>query len=344
MSANGQREDARIGRTLGKPQRLGYRRIVQLLVGLVIVPTGLILALGIVLLVLKEVQANVLYGLLLLSFVAISVTGIILVLVFLRREANLSELQADFVSKVSHELKTPLTAIRLFLETLERAKDDPEVQAQCIDGLVKESNRLTRLIDRLLDWGRMEAGRKYYDLQPDTVEGILNDAVAAFAPDRWPEMRFTMTLENDLPGVLADRVAMVEAVVNLLSNARKYGGHPEVILRGKRLGDRIAIEVQDDGNGVPLGEERRIFEKFYRVDDRLSRVREGSGLGLAIVKHAVKAHHGIVTVERARKRSLLRTGGAAATGKFTSGKSEPPDGTGDGSLFRILLPIAPPPK
>jgi two-component system phosphate regulon sensor histidine kinase PhoR len=307
-------------------QRLGYRRIVQLLVGLVIVPTSLILAIGILLIFIDEIKANALFGLLLLAFVAIALTGIILVLVFVRREANLSELQADFVSKVSHELKTPLTSIRLFLETLERNKEDAEVQAQCVDALVKESDRLTRLIDRLLDWGRMEAGRKYYDLKPDSLEEIVEDAVAEFAPDRWPEMEFSTEIESDLPKIMADRSALVDAIVNLLSNARKYGGVPVVTLRLKRIGDKIAIEVQDDGHGVPRGEEGRIFDKFYRVDDRLSRTREGSGLGLAIVKHAVRAHNGKVTVERVHRRSLM-----------PNGAETPP--LGEGSLFRILLPL-----
>src|SRR5579885_2126189 len=100
-------------------QRMGYRRIVQLLVYLVIIPAALLLSLGIVLMFLGEYQLNLVMGILVVSFVAWVVTGVILVLVFLRREANLSELQADFVSKVSHELRTPLTAIRLFSETLE---------------------------------------------------------------------------------------------------------------------------------------------------------------------------------------------------------------------------------
>ena len=105
-------------------QRLGYRRIVQLLVYLVIIPTGLLLSLGFILMFLGEGSINLLLGILTVTFVAVVVTGVILVLVFVRREANLSELQADFVSKVSHELRTPLTAIRLFAETIERSRTD----------------------------------------------------------------------------------------------------------------------------------------------------------------------------------------------------------------------------
>src|SRR5579863_8834415 len=136
-------------------QRLGYRRIVQLLVFLVIIPTVLMLLVGIVLMFIGK-DFNILFGVLTVSFVLVAVTGIVLVLVFLRREANLSELQADFVSKVSHELRTPLTSIRLFAETIERARGDQATVDQCLAGIGRETMRLTHRIERLLDWGRME--------------------------------------------------------------------------------------------------------------------------------------------------------------------------------------------
>src|SRR5688572_10386217 len=162
-------------------QRLGYRRIVQLLVYLVIIPTVLLLSLGIILLFV-EGRINLLFGILTVSFVSVVITGIVLVLVFVRREANLSELQADFISKVSHELKTPLTAIRLFAETLQRDDASAAARAKCSNLLVVESERLSKLIDRLLDWGRMEAGRKIYELRPERVSDVLEDAVRAYAP------------------------------------------------------------------------------------------------------------------------------------------------------------------
>ncbi len=277
----------------------GYRRIVSLLVFLVIVPTVLLLSLGIVLMTIGEAQANLLFGILTVAFVAVVVTGVVLVLVFIRRAANLSELQADFVSKVSHELRTPLTGIRLFVETLERAKDDRATQEKCIEQLSKESERLSRLIERLLDWGRMEAGRKMYDLREETVSGIIEESVAAFGPDRYPDLDFTVEVEENLPLVSADRAALVDAIGNLLSNARKYGGMPpSVRLRARLEGpDAVRIDVRDNGEGIPRGEQNRIFDKFYRIDDRLARMREGSGLGLAIVKHIVRAHGGRIELE-----------------------------------------------
>src|ERR1700728_4490749 len=151
----------------------------MLLVYLVIVPTVLLLLVGIVLMILGNVP--VLFGVLTVSFVLVAVTGIVLVLVFLRREANLSELQADFVSKVSHELRTPLTSIRLFVETMARARGDQTVQDQCLRALETETQRLTRRIERLLDWGRMEAGRKQFELHEESVAAVIEDSAQAFA-------------------------------------------------------------------------------------------------------------------------------------------------------------------
>jgi two-component system, OmpR family, phosphate regulon sensor histidine kinase PhoR len=242
----------------------------------------------------------------------------VLVLVFLRREANLSELQADFVSKVSHEFRTPLTSIRMFAETMQRTRGDQVTQDKCIDGLGRETERLVQVIERLLDWGRMEAGRKLFELHPQTAGNLVAHAVEAFAPvrDRTPDLDFAVHVDPDLPPFRADLGAMADAIGNLLNNALKYGGTPPVVrLRVCRVRQGVGIEVSDNGVGIPPIEHRRIFWKFYRIDDRLSREREGSGLGLAIVKHIVRAHRGRVQVESARGR---------------------------GTTFRIVLPVAAP--
>jgi two-component system phosphate regulon sensor histidine kinase PhoR len=282
-------------------QRLGYRRIVQLLVYLTIIPVALLLAIGIIQMFL-EARINLLFGILSVSFVAVAITGIVLVLVFVRREANLSELQADFVSKVSHELRTPLTAIRLFAETIDRPETDEETRRKLMTLLITESERLSKLIERLLDWGRMEAGRKIYELRPEKVEDIVNDALEAYRPQRdlAPEVELESKVDPDLPEVMVDRGAIADAVVNLLSNAQKYGGSPpRVKLTAAKDAEGVRIAVTDNGEGIPMPEHRRIFEKFYRIDDRLSRSKEGSGLGLAIVKHVARAHRARVIVDSA---------------------------------------------
>ncbi len=280
-------------------QRLGYRRIVQLLVYLIIIPTVLLLSIGIILMFV-EGRINLLFGILTVSFVSVVITGIVLVLVFVRREANLSELQADFVSKVSHDLRTPLTAIRLFAETLQRSETDAATREKCSTLLVAESERLTKMIERLLDWGRMEAGRKVYELKTETVADILDDVVKAYAPQLEVSrgVVFKVEASPNVPDVEVDRGAMVDALVNLLSNAQKYGGSPPNVTLAAHATEReVFLSVTDNGSGIPRPEQRRIFDKFYRIDDRLSRTKEGSGLGLAIVKHVAQAHGARVIVD-----------------------------------------------
>lgn len=295
--------------------RVGYRRIVQFLITLIIVPTVLLLSLGIVVLVQGRAFYTLLLGILMLSLVAVLITGTVLVLTFVRREAKLSELQADFVSKVSHELRTPLTAIRLFAETIERKPGDAALAAQCTTAIITEADRLAAHIGRLLDWGRMQSGKKLYHLVELDLRLVLDEAVAAYSPIRLdPHLQFSFVPRDEPVLVFADRAALIDAVVNLISNAHKYGGNDPRVELDLTVGARFAtVGVTDHGDGIPRHEQRRIFEKFYRIDDRLSRMKEGSGLGLAIVDHVVKAHGGEISVDSAPSR---------------------------GSTFRIMLPLA----
>jgi two-component system, OmpR family, phosphate regulon sensor histidine kinase PhoR len=281
------------------PFTYGYRRIVLLLVALVIVPSVLLSSIGVLLLVLGEARITLLLGILVLCFTGAVVTGVVLVWVFVRRDAKLSELQADFVSKVSHELRTPLTSIRLFSDTLALRRGNPEVEARCIEALVRESTRLQELIDRLLDWGRMESGRRLYEKKPADLAAVVHDALTTV--DQLREQRgveLTVDVPDALPEVVCDRGAIRDALVNLLSNAYKYGGEPpKITVRAEADEREVRFSVTDNGPGIHPREHKRIFEKFYRLDDRLSREREGSGLGLAIVHHVMRAHHGHVGVD-----------------------------------------------
>lgn len=280
---------------------LGYRRIVQLLVYLVIVPVVLLSTVGVLLLILGEARYNLLMGILVLTFSGTLATGVILVWVFLRRERDLSELQSDFVSKVSHELRTPLTSIRMFTETLLLRRGDKVAEDRCIEALTKESTRLQQLIDRLLDWGRMESGRRVYELLEQAPHEIIDEAVNAFEPTRERRhVELVLKVPVGLPLVRCDKAALVDSLVNLLSNAYKYGGQPRRIEISASMRDRVVeITVRDNGKGIARNEHKRIFEKFYRIDDLLSRQQEGSGLGLSIVQHVMKAHRGRVEVDSA---------------------------------------------
>lgn len=282
-------------------QRVGYRRIVTLLVGLVIVPTVLTLATAIVQIAVGHVRANLVFGLLYLSFVALLVVGAVLVLLMVRREAKLSELQADFVSKVSHELRTPLTSVAMFVEALEHAKADPALFDECVAQLRRESARLQQMIERLLDWGKMEAGRRVYTCTSVPALEVARRALDSYGLERYPHA--PVVLEDLSPGVrvFADAEALADALVNLMHNARKYGGDTPRIRLTLRRGPAHWVDfvVSDEGQGIPRHEHRRVFQKFYRVDDRLGRQAEGSGLGLAIVKHIVSGHRGRVLLQSA---------------------------------------------
>lgn len=278
---------------------LGYRRIVILLVSLVVVPTFLLVSLGVILLFLGEAQLNLLMGILVMALSGAAVTGVILVWVFVRREAGLSRLQSDFVSKVSHELKTPLTSIRLFAETLAMRRGDPSAEQKCIEGLERETTRLQELIDRLLDWGRMESGRREFVIRETDLRSILDNALDAFETYRHQRsVQLSVEMPRDSLKVRADRGAVSDALLNLLTNAYKYGGDPVKVRVAVEEGKSfVKVKVTDNGGGIAPAEHKRIFQKFYRVDDRLSREREGSGLGLAIVKHVMKAHKGRVELD-----------------------------------------------
>jgi two-component system, OmpR family, phosphate regulon sensor histidine kinase PhoR len=283
---------------------LGYRRIVLLLVALVIVPTILLTTVGILLLVLGEPRLNIVMGILVLCFAGAVVTGSVLVWVFVRREANLSQLQNDFVSKVSHELRTPLTSIRMFTDTLRLRRGDEEVQSRCVEALAKESIRLQTLIDRLLEWGRMESGHRSFIKRDTDAASVVEHAVQSFEPARERrDVDLEVHVAPGLPALYADHDALVDAVVNLLSNAYKYGGEPRrIVISASQTDQNVCISVRDNGAGIERAEHQRIFQKFYRVDDRLARERDGSGLGLAIVDHIVRAHGGQVGLESAPGR------------------------------------------
>jgi two-component system phosphate regulon sensor histidine kinase PhoR len=276
----------------------GIRRIIELVIWLVIVPTAALLAVGVLMMVFWQARLNILFGILVVTLVGCLTTGAVLALVMLRREAALSKLQLDFVSKVSHELRTPLTSIRMFVEMLRTGRRTEHETELCLDVLEKETSRLSDRIERLLDWGRMEAGRKVFELRTEAVETVVTEAVEAFAGVTAEDDEIEVTVNPSLPSIRADRGALVDVLLNLMANAHKYSRPPRRIEITASADDRtVRIAVADNGIGIPRAEHRRIFQKFYRVDERLSRERNGSGLGLAIVRHVVKGHGGRIEVD-----------------------------------------------
>lgn len=275
------------------------RRQMWLAATFVLLPVVALVVVGILVLVFQRATVDITFGVLILSFCVAVLVGAIWLVLSLKRAADLSQLQLDFLSKVSHEFKTPLTSIRLFTQTLLEPRPLTEAQRrQCLEMLDHESERLSVMIGRLLDLGRMEAGSMVYHRQPEPVDAVVDAALRAFEPIRLQEqVQLAADVPRNLPPILADRTMLSQALLNLLQNAVKYGGESRQIeLRARADNGHVELRVADRGPGIPRRERRRIFDRFYRLDDRLDRKQEGSGLGLAIVRHVVQAHGGTVTV------------------------------------------------
>jgi signal transduction histidine kinase len=267
----------------------------------------------------EEVRRLALMKTALIGFIDVMLlAGLFLVYANVRRELHLSRLKSDFVANVSHELKTPLALIRLYAETLELGRVPGEDRARRYYRVInKESQRLTQLINNILDFSRIEAGRKEYRFRPTDVGAVVRDVVEAYRfPIEQQGFELEVHIAEDLPEAVVDPEALSQALLNLANNAIKYSGEGKYLgLDVRRDDGGLVISVTDRGVGIPKAEQKKIFEKFYRVEDTLIHTTKGSGLGLALVQHIMDAHGGTVELE-----------------------SEPEEG----STFRLVLPLAPP--
>jgi len=232
------------------------------------------------------------------------------------KEMALARLKSDFVSNVSHELRTPLSLIRLYAETLEMGRlTSPEKYQEYYCIIRKESERLTALINNILDFSRIEAGRKEYDFRETDLRELVRNTLDSY---RYQIEQHGFTYEekiDEVPPVRVDREAMARSLVNLVNNALKYSQDRKFIgVNLYRDNGSLKLEVVDHGIGIPHQEQSKIFEKFYRVGDPLVHNTKGSGLGLSLVRHIAQAHGGDVFVDSA---------------------------PGQGSKFTITLPVDP---
>ena len=241
-----------------------------------------------------------LYSLGLIALVGTVLAGTVIALRSAQREFQLSRLQTDFVSSVSHELRTPLTSIRMFVDTLQSGRITDQARTEeCLDLLAQETDRLSRRIERVLNWATMEAGKRVYE--PDTCAAyeLLCRAEKALRAqhlfgDGIGDIQVIEPTEELL--VHADPDAIVEALLNLLQNAVRYTPEPRVIRMHLRTkGKLVGFGIEDNGPGIARSERLRIFEKFYRGNPLLtSPSSEGSGLGLAIVRVVARDQGGSV--------------------------------------------------
>ena len=227
---------------------------------------------------------------------------------------RLERIRREFVANVSHELKTPLTAIRGFAETLQAQGLSEDQRRQYLDVILRHAARLSALIDDLLELSRIESRQAPVQSAEVAVASLASGLLRDLAP-RLAARRIEARVEADAdPRALADRRALEQVLLNLLDNAIKYtdpGGR--IGIRVREDGDRVRLDVMDTGIGIPEQDQLRIFERFYRVDKARSRDLGGTGLGLSIVKHLVQAMEGDVFVESRE---------------------------GKGSTFSVLLPSA----
>ncbi|MGA7160737.1 MAG: HAMP domain-containing sensor histidine kinase [Bacteroidota bacterium] len=232
----------------------------------------------------------------------------------IRREMQLIQLKSDFVSNVSHELRTPLSLIRMFAETLEMKRVKTEKKKQeYYRTIIRESERLTRLVNNLLNFSRMEAGKRNYQLRDLDLNTVVSKVLEFYTLQlRLQSFELVVDLAKKIPLVLGDEEAVAEALHNIMDNAMKYSDKTKFIrvATGSTAG-AVFVEIQDHGIGIAPEFHAKIFETFYRVSTGLVHTTKGSGLGLALVDHIVKAHGGTIEVS-----------------------SSP----GEGSTFRLLLP------
>ncbi|HWR36787.1 MAG TPA: HAMP domain-containing sensor histidine kinase [Clostridia bacterium] len=226
--------------------------------------------------------------------------GILLTYRNVTREVALAKLKSDFVSNVSHELRTPLSLIRLYAETLELGRlPNAEKQHEYYQIIRKESERLTALINNILDFSRIEAGRKEYEFRETDLADLVRSTLESYRFQiEQNGFQLEQKIDDNLPQLQVDREAIARSLVNLVNNAVKYSSEDKFLsVSLYRSNGSVKLEVSDHGIGIPPCEQHKIFDKFYRVGDPLVHNTKGSGLGLSLVRHIVHAHGGYIFVD-----------------------------------------------
>jgi len=234
---------------------------------------------------------------------------------YMVRQIELVRVKSSFVSNVTHELKTPIAVIKLAVETLEmRRFRSPEEEEKYLRTILKESDRLTQLVDNILDFSRLESGQQTLRLAPVSVDDLVANVMESFRLRLEDEQfEWHVDVPEGLPRVRADSIALQHCLLNLLDNAVKYSrDRKEIRVVARQRDDMVSIAVGDRGIGIAAEDLPRIFEKFVRVETGLVHTVKGAGLGLSLVDQIVRAHHGRVEV--------------AST-------------PGEGSIFTMLIPV-----
>ena len=235
---------------------------------------------------------------------ALAITAFLLGLYFMidniLSKRKINRMKEDFISSVSHELKTPIAAVRMLAETLKRGKVKEESRKdQYYEMIMRESDRLTKFINKILDFARIEKGGKIFYFEKSDIKDLLKTALDIYKDEAQDE-NLKLSLNTESSDVYADidKDAIMQVVLNLMDNAYKYSKEEKSITLNLRKSSKdIFIEVQDKGVGIPKEDIEKVFEKFYRVDKYSTGKVKGSGLGLSFVKSVIDAHSGKIALE-----------------------------------------------
>lgn len=242
--------------------------------------------------------------------------GIWIIIRNVRRQVELAQLKSDFVSNVSHEIRTPLALISMYIETLEMGRVTGENKVkEYYNVILQETRRLSTIVNKILNFSQIEGGKRKYVFSTTDLNVIVDEVYSVFKINL-DKLGFQFSIRKDdhLPEFIADREAVVDALVNLVDNAVKYSeDHKEISITTGKINNNVFVEVSDKGIGISSKEQKYIFDKFYRVTEKnLALKAKGSGLGLAIVKHISEAHQGKIEVSSEK---------------------------GKGSKFRLIFPL-----
>ena len=260
------------------------------------------------------------------------VLGVVVTLFAAERERRVSVMKSDFVANVSHELKTPLALVRMFAEMLQSGRvASEEKRQQYLDIIMSESERLSALIENVLDFARVERGRQAYEFADGDVGEAVTKAVNVYRYRAEREgVELAIEVEPHLPVTRIDERAIQLAVINLLDNALKYAaGSDKITVRAQRQGGSVVVRVVDHGPGVAVEDRERIFERFVRGASQAGKPIRGSGIGLALVKHIAESHGG---------RAWVDTNPAAQVGGSSRGTPEA-GALATGATFAISIPV-----
>jgi two-component system phosphate regulon sensor histidine kinase PhoR len=255
--------------------------------------------------------------------VAILILGVAFFVYATLKERRLNALKSDFIANVSHELKTPLSVVRMFGELLLTGRvASPERQRQYIETICRESERLSGLIENVLDFAALERGKQRYARQAADLSEIVARGVETVR-QRLEGGEIHLSAPQPGPHVSIDVQAVLLAVINLLDNAVKYGEGSAIHVLVEHTRREVCVSVRDHGPGIPPDETRRVFDRFYRVRRAGQQQIRGSGIGLSLVKHIADAHGGRAWAENAADGGAIVSFSVSCETKAARGAREP---------------------